>query len=190
MSTLFSIGQMNQLGDALEAAQFTPDDVTRLRSSGKLLEIRDLIRGAVEIVVVKHIIDCDADPFMPEGWKVESHRKHGKLEWNPSNVRLHLSPNQQNNKVIQGNNLRKELENEPVLNANVADYLLAHPNLIPEEWKGKYVFFWGTIYRDSGGNLYIRYLCWNGNRWGWSDDWLGYDWLSDNPAACSQVSSN
>jgi len=39
------------------------------------------------------------------------------------------------------------------MNANVLDYLLAHPELIPEDWKNKYVFFWGTIYRYSSGGL-------------------------------------
>ena len=31
--------------------------------------------------MTKHAIDCDADPFIPEGWKVESHSKQGKIEW-------------------------------------------------------------------------------------------------------------
>jgi len=88
-----------------------------------------------------HIIDCDANPYLPEGWKeVEYHKKGGMFEWDPTKVRLHLSPNQQNNKTIKGHNLRKELEQEPVLNANVLDYLLAHPEPIPEDWKEKLSF--------------------------------------------------
>jgi hypothetical protein len=112
------------------------------------------------------------------------------LEWNPAKVCLHLSPNQQSGKIIKGHKLRKELEKEPVLNANVCDYLLAHPELIPEEWKGKHIFFWGTIYRGSDGDLYVRYLYWCGSQWHWDYYWLGDDWSSDNPALCSQVSSN
>jgi len=138
-----------------------------------------------------HIIDCDANPFLPVGWKgIESHKKGGMLEWNPTKVKLYLSPNQQDGKTIKGHNLRKELENEPVLNANVLDYLLAHPELIPEEWKEKYVYFWGTIYRDSVGRLCVRYLCFIGGRWRWGCDWLGIDRDSNSPAACSQVSSD
>jgi hypothetical protein len=56
-------------------------------------------------------------------------------------------------------------------------------HLIPEEWKGKYVFFWGTIYRGSGDNLYVRCLCWGGGRWDWGYDWLGGGWDDGNPAA-------
>ncbi len=132
-----------------------------------------------------HIINCDEDPFLPEGWKVDNHKKGGQLEWDPAKVRLHLSPNQQNGKSIRGDELYKELENEPVLNANVLDYLLAHQELIPDEWKGKYVFFWGTIYRFSGGRLGIRCLYWNDDRWYWDSFWLGYDFYGSDPAALS-----
>lgn len=180
---------MNQLGDALEAAGFAPDDVTKLRSFSDLTALKGVIRGLAKIVVVKHIIDCDADPFLPAGWKVEFHKKGGSFEWDPIKVKLHLSPNQQNGKTIEGNKLRKELANEPVLNANVLDYLLAHTELIPEEWKGKATFFWGTIYRDSGGSLCGRYLYWDGYRWNWYYYWLDNDWNDNSPAACSQVSS-
>ncbi|HEY4477351.1 MAG TPA: hypothetical protein VJB56_01875 [Candidatus Paceibacterota bacterium] len=69
-----------------------------------------------------------------------------------------------------------------MLNANVLDYLLAHPDFIPEWWKGKAVFFWGTIYRNSYGNLCVRYLCFYGDRWDWNYDWLGIDWNVSYPA--------
>lgn len=135
-----------------------------------------------ETASAKHIIDCDASPFTPEGWKVEEHRKNGQLEWDPKKVVLHLSDVQKKGGVISGNDLRKLLANEQVLNANVLDYLLANPHLIPEEWKGKAVFFWGTIFRHSDGNLCVRYLRWNGDRWHWLGYWLGDVWGSDGPA--------
>jgi len=55
MSTMYSIGQMNQLGDALEVAGFTPDDVTELRSFSRLGELKDVLKGLAEIVVVKPV---------------------------------------------------------------------------------------------------------------------------------------
>lgn len=189
MSTMYSIGQMNQLADALESAGFTPGDVTELRSFAGLDTFKGVLKGLAKIVVVKHVIDCDKDPFVPEGWKVECHKKSGQMEWSPSNVRLHLSANQQDGKAIKGDKLRLELVNEPVLNANVLDYLLANPELIPDSWKGKAVFFWGTVYRSSDGHLYVRCLYWDDGRWGWGCSWLGHDFVGDGPAACSQVSS-
>ena len=130
---------------------------------------------------LKNIIDCATQPFIPEGWSVESHDTSlGQWEWEvPS---LYLSEKQKGDKYIVGNDLRKELKSQPVLPANVLDYLLANPYLIPEDWKGKAVFFWGTIYRDSDDLLYVRYLCWYGSGWGWNYDWLGNGFYSSNPA--------
>jgi hypothetical protein len=95
----------------------------------------------------------------------------------------YLSKEQKKGSIIVVRDLRKELNGKLILNANVLDYLLAHPELIPEEWKGKYIFFWGTIYRDSGGDLSVRYLYWSGSEWNWDYNWLDDDFNSDNPAA-------
>lgn len=185
MSTRYSVGQMNQLGDAFEAADFTVDEVTKLRTFPDLAALKGVLKGLAKIVVVKHIIDCDADSFVPENWKVESHKKCGQLEWNPESISLYLSAGQKDGKCIEGNKLREELASKPVLNANVLDYLLAHPELIPEEWKGKYVFFWGTIYRGPDGDLDVRDLYWGGGGWYWDYRWLGPGFGDDFPAALS-----
>ncbi len=119
-----------------------------------------ILQGTMKVVleIVKHLIDMDAGPYVPDGWKVESHKKGGQLEWDSRKVQLYLSKEQQGEKYIEGNKLRKELETQPVYNANMLDYLLAHTDLIPEEWKGKYIFFWGTIFRGAGGDLCVRDL--------------------------------
>ncbi len=186
MSTIYSVGQMNQLADALEVAGYTPDDVTRLRSSKQLPEILAMVRGNAKIELVRHLIGCSADPYIPGGWTVEEHHKAGQLEWDPAKITLFLVEKQKTG-TIHGHNLRKELADKSVLNACVLDYLLAHPELIPEDWKGEFVFFWGTIYRNSGGNLYVRCLFWFGGKWYWYCHWLGSDWYARDPAACSQV---
>lgn len=129
------------------------------------------------------VVDLDADPFIPEGWKVEEHQKGGQFAFDPAQVQLHLDVGQQNGKYIKGTNLRKQLKSVPVMNANLLDWYLANPQYIPEEWKGKYVFFWGTIYRSRDGDLYVRYLFWNDDRWDWSSHWLGIGWRADRPAA-------
>jgi len=135
---------------------------------------------------VVQIIDCDAKPYIPDGWKVDKHQKCGKLEWDPSRIELYLSDNQRDGKYIEGNKLRQELQKlkgKKVLNACLLDWLLAHPEFIPEEWKGKYIYFWGTVYRSSGGSLSVRCLYWVGVRWSWHCYWLDRGWRSDDPAA-------
>ncbi len=144
---------------------------------------RFLQNGARLQIVGNHIIDCDANPFIPNGWTVHSHTKGGQLAFDPNKIELYLSGEQKNGGVIGGNRLLKMLAKRPTLNANVLDYLLANPNLIPEEWKGKYVFFFGTIYRDSYGFLFVRCLRWGGDRWYSDYHWLGHDWYSSHPVA-------
>jgi len=160
-------------------------DLDWLATGDNIAKMRRVRLGHAEITVPEHVIDCDADPLVPEGWSVEEHRNGGAFKWNATNVSLHLDKGQKNGKWIEGNKLRKELANKPVLNANVLDYLLAHPHLIPEEWKSKVVFFWGTIYRHRGGSLYVRYLDWHGVRWDWDASWLDFDWHGSGPAAVS-----
>lgn len=128
-------------------------------------------------------IDCDASPFIPDGWSVEEHKKMGKLRIDPSKIVLYLDENQKDGKSVEGDELRNKLMEKQVLNANVLDYLLANTESIPESWKDKGVYFWGTIYRNAGGNLCVRCLFWNGGQWYWSFNWLGGDWCASNPAA-------
>jgi len=179
---MLDVGQANELKLAFRRANWTNADIKKLSEGDAAERILPVIRGLAEVSVVCHQIDCDSNPFVPKNWEVESHTKGGTLTWDPSKLKLHLSPNQQNSKVIEGNKLREELESEQILNANVLDYLLVHTELIPKDWKGKYVFFWGTIYRRSDGGLCVRYLHWYGGRWYWGCNWLGYDFDDGYPA--------
>ena len=99
-------GQIHQLANRLEAEGFTSDEVTKLGQLENLSDIRGLFRGTHELNLVKHIIDCDADPFCPDGWEVAEHHKGGQLEWNTSKIKLHLSENQKGGNCIEGNKLR------------------------------------------------------------------------------------
>ena len=188
MSTLFSIGQMNQLADALEAAGYDLSLVTAMRSQvGQLKQFRVVLAGQAQIVPKQHFINCDADPFLPDSWSVHEEnqlprRIRGTLEWNPAKVALWLSDEQSRGAVI-GEELKKELASQAVLPANVLDYLLANPHLIPEDWKGKFVFFWGTIYRSRDDGLCVRYLSWRGDGWRWRYFWLDDHWRDHCPAA-------
>jgi len=157
------------------------------------------LAGNVEVVIKDHIVNGNADPFLPDqSWKVEEHQKSGDLKLTRvgddlflegNKITFHLSPNQMGHKSIKGDKLRKELEGKRVLNAGVLDYLREHPELIPESWKvdekdeTHLIFFWGTIYSDSGSGLCVRYLRWDGDRWYSSARWLGMVWSDFDPAA-------
>ena len=134
-----------------------------------------------------HIIDLDADPrILYDGWKVEEHRKGGQLAWDPAKISLYLSEKQQNGSSINGDDLRKVLADKPVFNANLLDYLHGHQHLIPEEWKDKGILFWGTIYRNADGNLFVRHLFFDCGHWQRGYDWLGRDWRAGYPVAVAE----
>lgn len=159
---------------------------------GGMQGVKNFLANRSEVVIKTHVIDLDADPRIPyDGWKVEEHKKGGKFTWDPTKVRLHLSKNQQDGNTIEGDKLRKELANETVYNANLLDYLLDNPHLIPEDWKvdaegnTRYIFFWGTVYRDSDGNLCVRCLYFDGGHWQQDYNWLDYDFDGDRPSAVS-----
>lgn len=168
---------------AMESAGYGEADNARLLEDGLLATLLPVVRGEA-VVAQGHVIDCDTDPFLPQGWQgVEFHRKHGQLLWQPEKVALWLAPEQQCGGTIVGTDLRGQLREQPVLNACVLDYLLANPHLIPDSWKNKWVYFWGTVYRDSDGNLFVRCLVWGGDRWRWRYDWLDDHFGSHDPAA-------
>ena len=124
----------------------------------------------------KHTINCDATAFIPDRWTVAEHQKAGQFEWDPERIQLYLNKSQQNYGYPSGKKLWKELRSKQVLNANVLDYLLKNPYLIPEEWKKhtktiedwsaiNHILFWGTIYRDSQSRLCVRSLSFFGKPW-------------------------
>jgi hypothetical protein len=164
------------------------DEIKRRLNEGTL-SFPIVMHGLQSIIEARtssagHVIDLDANPVIPNGLTVEGHQKGGQFKWDAAKVALFLSKEQQNGKRIEGKKLRTELAERPVFNANLLDYLLKHPHLIPEEWKGKYIFFWGTIYRNSSGSLGVRCLYWHGGSWHWHDSyWLDSDWYGDYPAA-------
>lgn len=185
----FGVGLMHEYAITAAKAGWEPQDIANLSQDENLMKlVRGVLRGTHEIKNVAHIIDCDAEPFIPGGWKVENHQKGGIIQFDATKIDFYLSKKQEKGS-IQGNALREELKDKKVLNANVLDYLLVNPRAIPEEWKGKYIFFWGTIYRDSGGGLYVRCLCWHDGAWRWSHNWLDSGFRGSSPAALSlQVS--
>lgn len=178
---MFDVSQAVELKSAFCRNGWSNEEIKILSKGNILGEVLKVIKGQAEIKMIEHLIDCDVNPYVPDSWTVEEHKKGGLWKWNPK-ISFYLSERQKNGSLI-GTDLRKELVNRPVLNANVLDWLLGHSELIPEEWKDKVIFFWGTIYRVRGGNLCVRYLYWRGSCWRWDYYWLDGGFDSDGFAA-------
>jgi hypothetical protein len=179
------VDQASELKAAFRRGNWTNAEIKKICEGNVLAQFREVILGQAEIVTVNHVIDCDADPFCPDDWKVVEHKKGGQFQWDPAKVLLYLSEETQEHGHIEGNKLHKELADKHVLNANVLDHLLAHPELIPEEWKdGRAIFFLGTIYCGSlDGYLLVRCLRYSNDHWSWGHHCLINDFSSISLAA-------
>lgn len=198
--TFGSAGEIHDLEFALVRNEWTHALLKKATRGDFFRLVREVVEGRAEIcrierlagagaVMSQHIIDCDAKPFEPEGLTVASeldqipNRVRRQFIFSLTKIKLHLSPNQQGGKFIEGNKLRNELSGELALDANVLDYLLKNTAIIPEECKHKAVFFWGTIYRGPLDRLYVRFLYFRGERWYSNYRELGSLWGGGNPAA-------
>ncbi len=191
MCERYSGGLLNQVGDGFENADYTPAELTKLRSSPQLLrDLKLVLGGQAQIIVMKHLIDMDApSKRAPKNWEVREedqlpNRVCGKLEWDPTKSSLFLSEEQKGDKYLQGYTLRKELEDYQVYSDNLLDFYLDHPEApTPEEWKGKWVFFWGRIYRGADCSLIVRCLDRDQGGSRYSDyGYLGYDFSCYDPS--------
>lgn len=188
---MLDVDQAGELKAGFRRNGYTNALIKKLSEGDNLAKFRDVLLGRAEIKMIEYCIDCDAPVFIPSGWKALPdteqlpNRVRGMVKFDPTKVNLHFVSGQKGSKCIGGNDLRKLLAKQPVYTAHVLDYVLKPENqhLIPEEYKSKAVFFWGTIYRNSVGDLCVRYLCWFGGRWAWNYYWLGIVWDGSDPAA-------
>jgi len=115
-----------------------------------------------ELVVSAHIIDCDTDPRVHDGFKIHKHIPGGQLEWDSYRVSLQDCREENSNghdflkKVRDGNS---RFSNGPKMaNANVLDFLMSNWNMLPKKlWRyNKKIVFGGTIYSNSESRLFVR----------------------------------
>ena len=164
--------QLLEVGYSLKRNGWTPAEIKELSKGSVLWLVRQVILGNADIKIT---IDYNADPFIPEGWKVEEHLcREDQPQWNPADISLYIADSQREVESFKGYDLRMKLAMMPVLNANILDYLLANQVMIPEDWKHDHegyfyrIYFWGTIYRNTSGDLCVRYLHWRDGKWNWS----------------------
>lgn len=75
------------------------------------------------------------------------------------------------------------------LDADIFLTLWENQRLILESWKEKvngntrYIFFDGTVLRDSDGYCCVLCLYWYDGAWRWRVRWLGSDWYGSDPSA-------
>lgn len=202
MSTIYSIGSMNQLSDALEKVGFTPDELTKLRQPKVLSGVLGIIRETHEIKPIDYIIDLSVPCELPfagaenisakKSGVVKLERRGDDLFVDGQKINLFLS-DQQKVGTHGGHGLRQVLEarggNQ---SAKLLDHLKAHPELWPESWKNDSqgrklcIFFWDDIFRRSDGDLYVRFGYWNDGEVVSDYRWLYGGWDVGSPSASAK----
>ena len=184
---LLGVGAAHEFEISARKAGMTNVDFTLLtQSEDKIKAVISYLRGHAEFVIRKYMVDLFSTPSIPSGLAIESHQPGpADWEWDATKVALYLDDGQKAGGAIKGDKLQKKLEGKATYNACLLDFFISNPQLIPDSWKGKIVFFWGTIYCDSDGDLCVRDLYWGDGAWRTGSSYLDYGWDSDFPALVS-----
>jgi hypothetical protein len=139
-------------------------------------------RARLIVEMIRYVVNLAEDPYCPEGWEVIYHNPGpSNFECTPDSFRLHLSPNQQDCKWIEGWDLLWVLvARGPRVNANMIDFWLANPDTFPKDWEVAYA--WDTLYLDPSGYVCVRCVYRHGGELNSSWSWLGRDFGAYDPA--------
>lgn len=194
-------GQINQLANALEAAGFTPEDITNL-GQGDLISIRSVLRGQAKIVsvevetrkeeVIGTIIRVDRliRPVYPDWVQMVMHpelENTGPAEYDIGMVEQWLHPMQKQGKIVTGNKIYDHLKDNNLLNGCVglADLQAIQAKGIDffrKYFSGKWIYGWKSVVRRRDGHLDVPCLIGDGGKVVLYWSWLGRGWFSDEPA--------
>jgi hypothetical protein len=189
-----SVHQEHELLVRLEAAGLTKKDAQRVigsRGNQAAMRVLDAIRSdgrnsankeSRRSTIHGSFIDCDKKPDVQYGdtiLRIKEHRKMGDIEWNSVNVRLFQLQTQRHG-FVKAAKLYDMLEDAPVLNAGVLDFLKYNTEYIPASWDEKVLYFFGTLFSGPDdepcvGRLYYQ---WEGPIWQWGYASLAHTELS------------
>lgn len=134
------------------------------------------------IDVAQHVINFDASAKMPFAGASLSERDYaitGDVAFNPSEW-IAKNELKDGETYITGHEFLKRLKaGKKVLpNSNMINWLVEHQNELGvkeflEQYKGKVLYAFGDIFRDSDGDLCVRCAIWDGDAWVSSCYWLG-----------------
>ena len=106
---MFDVDQAGELKAAFRRGGWTNQEIKQLCEGDTLARVRIALLDDTVITVSAHLLDLDADPFVPDGWKVEEHQKVGPFKRDAYKVSLYLSAQQKDGKWTEGDGLQREL---------------------------------------------------------------------------------
>lgn len=144
------------------------------------------------LINIDRSVSFNPEAFIGVGWVIEEQDERSLLLTNidPDSIILETTLIDEG-KLIKGEERLTHLkEKECVrLDASVFLFFWKNQNLIPEKWKEKdginptYIFFHGTILRNSRGDRYTLFLWFDRGGWNWSFNWLDSTFSTSKPSA-------
>lgn len=164
-----------------------------LKNGGKV------IVDSPRVISIDRSIPFDPKTFIGNGWSIEEQdeRAIALTEIDLTSV-MFDSTLEKGEKSIKGEdklNRLKEKTNRIRLDAGIFKTLWENQILIPEKWKEKtngnttFIFFDGTVLRNSSGDRYVLCLFWDDGEWRWHYDWLEFGWGALSPSAVLAIST-
>lgn len=136
--------------------------------------------------IIVQAITFDPVAFLGKGWIIEEQdeRSLALTEIDLSKVQLETCL-QEGEASIQGEDKLKRLKQAGHIRLDARFFmgLWKNPKLIPDAWKGKIIYFDGTVLRRQSGSRHVLYLYWGGRQWHWNYGWLGCQWNAVEPSA-------
>lgn len=117
--------------------------------------------------------------FIGKSWVIAEDNEALPETWDSASTRL-VSALRKGEATVSGEKTIERLRGDKPLGARAFLYFWNNREKIPEEWKGKLVFFDATVLRNPGGDRFSLYLSWFGDRWYWYYNWL----VNDRNACC------
>lgn len=106
-------------------------------------------------------INTNISPNVPGELALHQTIKFGTVAWDKKAFANSLFSFDEDTiiKSMTYKDLITELTCMPVANAALFDWLLKHPSEIPlTAWEGKKIMFFGTLFVDRAGSLFVRYI--------------------------------
>lgn len=91
--------------------------------------------------------------------------KNGVSEYTIGNIEALKSEHHDNNELISTSTMIDDFSNRKFPNSATLNYLLKSPRLIPQDWLGKRLYFWGSRYVIPGSAECVAYIVWDGKKW-------------------------
>ncbi len=110
---------------------------------------------------MEYYIDARDNPFSPyPTFKMVEHLNQGFWKWDEDVARIKEVVHSPRHKVITAHELRERCAKDAIGNANFIEFFILNKHLVPEEWRGKNIFFLGTLYVHIAekGKYYVRYV--------------------------------